>query len=320
MAYFLLLPTNENGVILDSNIKREVDTLTQQPFNFNNFFIYSHGWWTNASDTMSQYNLFSVELGGVVLNQFQKLHKQSINTLGIGIHWPSMLSEDGSNIKNYLEALSFYTMERRADSVGANAGYAIIRLLLENLKTVTSNIPININLIGHSFGCKVICSALAALAKQPLIASLRSKLNFNVILMQAAFDNNALEPKQSYGSLLTEFPNIRFLITTSKEDKALQDAYPIAHKLVNLFDNRPALGAAGPTDIVKAKFANSLATIGVDVGFSANSVPSKQMIVADLSLLHQHDKFDSAAFAGHHSDIFQPEIYQLICGFLFPNA
>ncbi|BAY10325.1 alpha/beta hydrolase [Calothrix sp. NIES-2098] len=320
MAYFLLLPTNENGVILDSNIKREVDTLTQQPFNFNNFFIYSHGWWTNSINTMSQYNLFSVELGKVLLNHCQTLNKQVINGLGIGIHWPSMLSEDSNNIENYLQALSFYTMERRADAIGANAGYAVMRLLIESLQAIPSKIPLNINLIGHSFGCKVICSALEALAKQPLITSLRSKINFNVILMQAAFDNNGLEPKQSYGNIFTEFPNIRLLITTSKEDKALQNAYPIAHKLVNLFDNRPALGAAGPTDIVKAKFANSLATLQVDVGFSANNVPSKQMIVADLSLLHQHDKFVADAFAGHHADIFQSEIYQLICGFLFPNG
>ncbi len=324
MAYFLLLPTNENGIIIDNNVKKEIDILTQTPFDFDNFFMYSHGWWTNAINTMSQYNFFSVGLGSAIL-QFLKLRGNSqINTLGVGIHWPSTLSEDHGDFTNFLEALSFYTMEKRADSIGTNAGYSLIRLLLERL-AVNHNTNININLIGHSFGCKVICSALEALARNFSLVPNLQNVNFNVVLLQAAFNNDAFEKNQSYEHILTDIPNIRLLITKSQHDKALQQAYPAAHRIVSLFQNRPALGAVGlqNTDPVIAGLPEqSKAWLQVDVGFSANNFPdiNRRIIIADLSLLHQHDGFiASDPFSGSHNDIFRLEVYQLISGFLFGN-
>ncbi len=45
-----------------------------------------------------------------------------------------------------------------------------------------------------------------------------------------------------------------------------------------------------------------------------------RLVVADLTPLHTHDQYKvdpiSGLASGHHSDIFQPEIYRLISQFL----
>jgi hypothetical protein len=110
MSHFLTLPTNENGLILDPQATNELTSLANVPFDFDDFFIYSHGWWTDASRALAEYNLFSVEFTKVIRNAMGAGAKPG---LAAGIHWPSMLSEDSGSIENYLEALSFYTMARR---------------------------------------------------------------------------------------------------------------------------------------------------------------------------------------------------------------
>ena len=312
MSHFLLFPTNENGVVLDEDVKDELELLANPPFDFNDFFIYSHGWWTDANRAMSEYNRFSVDFTRVVRSA---PGASAAPALGTGIHWPSMLSEDSGSITNYLEALSFYTMEKRADSIGEHGGFLLLRTLFDQLLGRTS--PFRIHLIGHSFGCKVVSSILEEIATTG--GAIPPAASINVVLLQAALDNNSFDAGECYDNVVSAYPGIRFLISTSTEDAALQNAYPKAHRLANLFGTvNPAMGAAGPSAAFQARFAAKSASVAVDVGFKAVSVPKpKQLVVADLSPLHKHDVYSGDAFTGHHSDIFQPEIYELLYGFLF---
>jgi hypothetical protein len=312
MSHFLLFPTNENGIVLDEDVKDELESLANPPFDFNDFFIYSHGWWTDANRAMAEYNRFSTEFTRVVRSA---VGVAAAPALGTGIHWPSMLSEDSGSITNYLEALSFYTMEKRADSIGEHGGFLLLRTLFDQLVGRTS--PFRIHLIGHSFGCKVVSSLLQEIATAG--GAIPSAATINVVLLQAALDNNSFDASECYKSVVDAYPNIRFLISTSTEDAALQTAYHEAHRLANLFGNvNPAMGAAGPSAAFQARFAASSAAVAVDVGFNASSVPrARRLVVADLSPLHQHDVYSGDAFTGHHSDVFQPEIYELLFGFLF---
>src|SRR5438552_18171177 len=91
MSHFLLLPTNENGLILDPDAKNELMSLANVPFDFNDFFIYSHGWWTDATRAMSDYNRFSVEFAKVIRTD---LGTAVTPALATGSHWPSSLSDD----------------------------------------------------------------------------------------------------------------------------------------------------------------------------------------------------------------------------------
>jgi len=107
--------------------------------------------WTDASGCNARYNRFTIGFARMVRGITAGTPPVPLATpsLGIGIHWPSMLSEDAGSYRNWLEAASFYTMEKRADNIGENAGYLVLRSLFEHpLKRIT--------LIGHSFGCKVV--------------------------------------------------------------------------------------------------------------------------------------------------------------------
>jgi hypothetical protein len=84
------------------------------------------------------------------------------------------------------EALSFYTMEARADAIGKNAVYVLLQFLLAN-RTAASP-PLGIHLLGHSFGCKVVCRALARLADEG--GAQPPGVTLDVVLLQAAFDND----------------------------------------------------------------------------------------------------------------------------------
>ena len=110
---------------------------------------------------MQDYNRFTIGFAELAQNIAIATPKPSLKAgLGIGIHWPSMLSDDSGSIANSLEAATFYTMEKRADNIGENAGYMILRSLFEG-----SPNPRRINLVGHSFGCKVILSLLQEVAQ-----------------------------------------------------------------------------------------------------------------------------------------------------------
>jgi hypothetical protein len=127
-----------------------------------------------------------------------------------------------------------------------------------------------------------------------------------------------------YADVLTSFPDLRVLVTTSTEDKALGTFYPMAQDLAHFFANPvPALGHAGPTGAlpnpVSAAFTVGPASSG------GPPVPSLtgQLSVADLSPLH---KSHAAAYiaeqggqmpiAGQHSDICLPELYDLLARFV----
>ncbi len=155
MAHFFMLPTNENGLITDTDILTvDLPTALNVPFDFSDVFLYSHGWWTDVAGAMQQYNKFGIEFSKTVLQGSQMGSLPS--HLAVGIHWPSMLSENQSSLMNRFEPFSYYTMEKRADTVGQHAGYAFFRTLLQNQKNLKC-----INLIGHSFGCKVVLSDFA---------------------------------------------------------------------------------------------------------------------------------------------------------------
>jgi len=322
MSHFITVPINENGVILDDKINSTLSQAMNQPFDFSDVFLYSHGWWTSATRAMEDYNRFSIEFARMArtlaLSAPPVLPNLPPSSLGIGIHWPSMLSEDANSIANFAEALSFYTMEKRADTVGQHAVYSILRLILKG-KT-TNPAPLRIHWLGHSFGCKVVCSALQEIVNDKGNVLIPNDLTFNAVLLQAATDDNDLESGDVYGGLGGGLPGLRLLTTRSDEDKALQTWYPRAH-LVNFFragNSRVALGANGPTAQVVQQFGG-VDRVDVGEGFSAGALAAlnNRLVVANLTPLHQASTEPADSFSGRHSDIFHNEIYNLIAGFLF---
>jgi hypothetical protein len=204
-----------------------------------------------------------------------------------------------------------------ADEVGEHGSYSLLRLALEARRDARLGLP-RIQLIGHSFGCKVVCSALEALADTLGPAGLLDELAVNVVLLQAAFDNNALEPGQSYGKVLGSYPRLRILATRSDLDTAVGEAYVEVQRIMNLFGTpTPGLGASGPSAGTAAA-AGGVTPVEVDTGFPMPpGTLAGRLIVADLTPLHRGNPTGAVRFSGHHTDIFHDEIYRLMTAFLF---
>jgi hypothetical protein len=317
MSHFLTIPINENGIILDQRFKDELQTAATDPFGFTDVFLYSHGWWNTASSASAEYNIFSLgfakALQGLVCAspaQWPKIGA-AFSPLALAIHWPSMLSEDQDSVVNFLEATSFFTMQQRADSVGRHAGYSLLRLMIERQ---TAGHPYRFNLIGHSFGCRVLCSALQALAEDPEMVGRMAGNEFNVALLQAAADTDSLAPGQLYGQVQRCIPKLRMLITTSANDTALGKWYPETQRIAHLFSGSvEAMGSKGPTGNL---------TVAVDQRFDLTSaiVPTftERMGVANLTPLHQSTAAAYGAagnWGGQHSDINLPQIYDMLARF-----
>jgi hypothetical protein len=316
VSHFFVVPTDENGLFLDTQIASDLRMALAAPFDFQDVFIYAHGWWTSPQQAMQDYNQFTIEFARSVLNRLP-VHP-AVDALGVGVQWPSMVGQSPGLFAKLLEPITFYQMETRANAIGANAGYALLRTMIEGAAPRRK-----LNLIGHSFGCKVVCSLLAELLKDGATVQLPAATEVNIVLLQAAFDNDDLEPGNIYGAIAAGIPNSRLLVTTSQLDQALGTFYPDAEAL-NLFRNaghrRVALGFGGPTPAVEGSFGGAQ-QIAVGPGFDGSAVPAHgaaRLIVADLTPLHAAPS--SAAFderlSGHHSDIFRDEIYQLIAAFV----
>lgn len=323
MSQSIMIPITGQGTISDPNVGTTIPALAQPPFNFSDVFMYSHGWWTTANDAMVDYTRFTVGFATTVLRAAAagapkaggQPPKFPASALEIGLHWPSMVSEDANSILNVTQALSFYNRAKMADDVGEHGGYALIRMILQARQSINQPLP-RFHLIGHSFGTKVVCSTLEALATDPDLAPLLAAARFNVVLLQGAFDNDSFEPKQDYAHVLSGVPNLRMLITKSGNDTALSVRYVDAQR-INLFSTpAKAIGAIGPTQ--KTYDQAGGAWISVDVGYAVapGGIPGN-FVVADLTALHAHDKTSVDATSGHHSDIYLPEIYNLLAGFLF---
>jgi hypothetical protein len=199
------------------------------------------------------------------------------------------VSTDSDNVgmaKGLLEPLTFYTMEKRADDIGQEGLYAILRLIF---LAVRPDSKLRINLLGHSFGCKVVCAALERLAVNSI--AVPPSITFNVLLLQAAFATDSLDAGGAYEHVVPTFrPWLRMLVSRSAADDALGKAFPAA-RAINWFHQgvRTALGATGPSGALKAAFAtNQDVAVAWDSTFlgSVAAPPTGPLLVsADLSVV-----------------------------------
>jgi hypothetical protein len=316
MSHHFIVPTNENGLSLDPNIGNDIGLAMKAPLGFTHVSLYSHGWWTDAVGAMQGYNRFTIEFSA----EFRATTALAgLPTLNMGVHWPSTLTEDQFSLLNYAQALSFFTMEKRADAVGENCGHALLKFILNARPPGLGRL--HVHLVGHSFGCKVVCKALQKLVDDSATAPIPNGVTFDVALIQAAFDNDLLAADKDYSGVAM-IPGLRVLVTRSDGDRALSTLYLTAHRLAHLFGNvQPALGSSGPASGTADRFEGSAAlTVGPGFAPDAAGLPASRLIVADLSPLHAAHPENNDPHSGHHSDIFHREIYKLLAAFFFGSG
>jgi hypothetical protein len=321
----LTIPSNENGTVYDPTLNDVIVTaISSSPFGFEDVFLYSHGWSTDADRALVDYDVFSIGLMRRILQEPQKPPLPPRSTLEMGVHWPSEITEDPNSPLNALQLATFFQMEQRADAVGQNLVYSMLRLALQ-----AQHAPnLRFCLLGHSFGCKVICAALQDL--QTDIAGgtivVPPGTTWKVILLEPATDWDNLEESDIYGNV-GKIVDLRLLMTKSGLDQCLTKWYPDASRIANFFHGAqptPALGAQGPTPATVTYFGGA-ADLSVDVGFAMSAAAAEsnpKLVVADLTPVHtaraqsQPPAYDGG-ICGSHSDIFFDEIYNLVAGFAY---
>jgi hypothetical protein len=325
MSHYITIPIDPNGVIdPDEQIDDIISKAMSNTFGTEDVFIYSHGWWTSADAALKEYNVATTDFIYSLRSDMTRFGRPPLTPFLIGLHWPSMLDDDPTSLEDKAEVLSFYTMEKRADDVGEEGLYAILRLLMA---AAAPGPNIRLNLFGHSFGCKVVCAALEKLVENGF--NLPANVSLNVILLQAAFSTNSLDANLPYGDVIPHFgPSLRMLISHSNLDDAVGKAFPLAHNL-NFFaklnpntSSPTGLGATGPSAATSAAFPSrqqiSVAWGDTFAGTLPPPAPGSTLVVADLTPIHSDPRNPfKGGLSGHHSDIFLPEIYDLMSWFLF---
>jgi hypothetical protein len=312
-SHYLLVPISGQGVLIDPGMRELLQSAMIPPFAYTDIYLYSHGWWTRAEQAMIDYNRFIMGFAPIGIAQ----GTDNRPSLGLGVHWPSAVSEDSNTLTTVLQPFTYFNRSKMADQVGAHGGYSLLRLMLEARRD--ANIPPpRFHLTGHSFGCKVVCSALEELAETFAGTGLLDDVRIDLVLVQGAFDNDAMEPGKAYGQILSTIPKLRVLVTRSDLDRAVGTEYVAVQRVMNLFLKAPTpgLGAAGPSaGTVAAAGGSSELEVGPDFSPPPPGALNSRLTVADLTPLHTANPAGNETFGGHHSDVFYDEIYKLMTSF-----
>ncbi len=320
--------------------------------------IYTHGWLTDTNNLMLIYDTL-VQGYGAVQRELRRAPSLALptSTLGITTHWPSRRGENLEGPADILDLLTFPTMEARANFVGTMGMARLIGDIWERLLADPELASTQLHLIGHSFGCRVLCSALHTLPlKVPhAFMALQARNPINLVLLQPTMPYDALEPNDLAHAhpfaQLVNYQNLRILTTMSRWDMPLVRFYPgvegqqpndavYARAPASTRNAVPALGGAGPTAATWKAFNGDLprTEIPVGPGFRHGDVlarPGQRLVVADLTPLHAaHHREDMArpagqlppfgrpdkrfmSLSGYHTDLYCKEIYHLDIGFAY---
>ncbi len=206
-----------------------------------------------------------------------------------------------------LQQLSFWTMKKRAQTVGEQGLHA----LLARIQTAAPDV--RIHLMGHSFGCIVMCSALGG----PGGTSALPRPVDSCVLVQGAMSlwafAHSIPAKQGvsgYFSRLVPDGKVSGAIVTtrSKFDKAVGTLYPFAAgvaRQVAFEAGLPLFGAIGAFGIC-----------GMEAAVQADMLPADGDYAFKPKGIYNLDgsTFISkgGGFAGAHSDIDGPEVAHVI--------
>lgn len=168
-------------------------------------------------------------------------------TLGLGETVQGLYYGARAAVARLLNQLTYYEMKKRAGVVGAALANGV-------LKQIAPARTIQVHLLGHSFGGRLVTAAAEQLALPP-----KAQLEFfSLTLLQGAFSHNALAKVVAGGAGafpdVVGFPTGPITITHTHNDLACTLAYALASRLSrdtttglgDANDEFGAMGANGP--------------------------------------------------------------------------
>lgn len=210
-----------------------------------------------------------------------------------------------NGLKSGLRQLSFWTMKKRARTVGEQGMHQFVAALLDNTSA-------DVHLMGHSFGCVVVSSILGgpngkgklprAIASAALVQGAVSLWSWSDKVLnsnQPGYFNNILVNKAVSGPVIT---------TKSRHDLAVGVLYPAAVALVGdvaFASTLPPFGGIGSFGIQGTQSAVPLdmRDENAEYGFEAGRI-------YNLESSNFIKKMDGAS--GAHSDIDGPQVAHAI--------
>ena len=237
-----------------------------------------------------------------------------VSGLGGAASFRDVLGGVQSAFLHLLNFTTYYLMKARAGDVGVKG----VKPLLEAIRGVRPDL--RLHLIGHSFGCRVVTSAVNALAGG-------DQLRPNTMtLLQGAFSHNGFASKfdgtndGAFRQVVAQ-KKVRgpILITHTRNDKAVGVAYPIASRIAGqtasaLGDENDIYGGLGSNGAqtqltTPERVTGTLLEVGGSYPFAAGATSSKPY------------NLKADAFIGGHSDIVKPQVaFAVAIGMGTPDA
>ncbi|CAG9180897.1 hypothetical protein LMG23992_04335 [Cupriavidus laharis] len=208
-----------------------------------------------------------------------------------------------------LRQLSFWTMKKRAQTVGEQGVHALVNRLLESLPDA------RVHLMGHSFGCIVMSAALGGPGGT---AALRRPVD-SCVLVQGAMSLWAYAPSipvrpDSAGYCHRLLPDGKLrgplVVTRSRHDTAVCELYPwaagvagqVAFEAAQAY---PTFGAIGAFGIQGVGTAADTAMLDIDGRYV---MPGGRVLNVEASDYICH----KSGISGAHNDISGPQVAHLI--------
>lgn len=226
----------------------------------------------------------------------------AVSGLGGAASFRDVLGGINSAFLHLLNFTTYYLMKARAGDVGVNG----VKPLIETIRAARP--PLRIHLIGHSFGCRVITSAVSALGTADAL-----KPN-TMSLLQGAFSHNGFSSNFNGSGTDGAFRNVvaqkkvrgPILISHTRNDKAVGVAYPIASRIAGqaaaaLGDENDIFGGMGSNgaqnqSTTPERVVGTMLDPGGSYPFAAGATSSKPY------------NLKADAFITGHSDIVRPQV------------
>lgn len=212
--------------------------------------VFVHGWSKNPSSAESDYQNFLCRLHGKLRNSIAD-RKRNEGLLVIGVFWPSTITNRESE-PLLLKPVSYFAIRDRADSIAKTGLYQLMLLMGRLSREERANIPIRVQLIGHSFGARMLVGTFDTMKRHGTLGEfIASTHATNVLLINAAVGPDRFQwlpsaiakttrrdrpPSTSGGDTFSYLFNIHSL-----NDSATRRLFPLA----SIFNDDPAACAAG---------------------------------------------------------------------------
>ena len=279
------------------------------------FFI--HGWNKNPTSAEGDYQNFLCRLHAS-LRRVIGAQKRAGGLLVVGVFWPSTITNE-SREPTILMPVSYYPIRNRAAVIAENGLAPLLASLPIHQAQERNGLPVRLQLIGHSFGARMLVRALERLSSDGTLAPLlRSAGETNIALLNAAIAPEQFEwltravanaKRSGSPARFTDETNSYFFNLHSFNDGANRFLF----RLASVADDDPfscAAGACGvpqyATMCVDGSGETTLKGVGV-----TDSIPGEAINAWNI---------DTSAIVFDHGDIYKGRVVSLIADLLYGAA